>query len=159
MNETSTNMPRTPRADAFSLELTEQFKLEYDTVYKHLLKCQPAFGRQRTVQMSFVLEGEAFTRIMKKYIPNYEDGTIQYVITLTRDALVGDLNENHEFYCSGSIFYYNDEDIAVTFDTPLVGEDTRAPDIIDILQACVDQKTANPVIHIEQFSSSATPIP
>ena len=148
----SSYAPQSSRQEDFGMELAKQFELECNAIYIPLLHFDTnvgTHGRHNVIQLTFALDGDAFSRIISNYVSNYEHGLIQHIITLTRDNFNEDPSALQLYHCSSSAFLYNGEEIEPSFDKPLVGEDTRAPDIIDILQACVDQKTANPIVHIE----------
>ena len=83
--------------------------------------------------------GGRFDRILSRYIDNYTNGDIALVLTW-------DPNKNEVL---DSCFEYQGMSINAMFDSGVtVDDDTELPSVLDILAACVAQKTANPAISL-----------
>lgn len=128
--------------DSFDLEISSMVQ-EFIEFYLN--------GAQTTANLSLfpsdlirtiavrVNPGGKFDRILSRYIDNYTNGDIALVLTW-------DPNKNEVL---DSCFEYHGMSINAMFDSGVtVDDDTELPSVLDILAACVAQKTANPGISL-----------
>jgi hypothetical protein len=100
-------------------------------------------------EVNFYVKGDGFDTIFSKYLQGYEKGSMLVNVRAVRKdvpyAEGYDPTATSLFDANEMTFYYNDEPIMADFEGS-VGVDTDLPSLLAILQECIVQNSANPVM-------------